>query len=147
MYTITLPTDFGLVIGAGGFMGLALLVTSNLAASKRKSAGVEYPNLYASDVTAKADPKAYLFNCAQRGALNPHETYATSLFGLATGGLVFPRLAAGAGLAWGVGAVLLYAGYVRGAELRYSRGGLLLRVASFALQILPFVAAYNFLTR
>jgi glutathione S-transferase len=112
--SITLPENYSYVIAAGAFCGVVLTVTGGLAASKREALGVEYPNLYASDITAKTDPKAFEFNCAQRGALNPHESYATALFGLATGGLAFPLVAAGAGAAWGVGALLYYFGYSKG---------------------------------
>ncbi len=80
--SISLPSEYGWVIAAGAFSGIVLTITSSLAGAKRKQLGVEYPNLYASDITAKSDPKALEFNCAQRGALNPHESLGASLFGL-----------------------------------------------------------------
>jgi glutathione S-transferase len=96
-YSVVLPEGYGYVIAAGAFCGIALTITGALAGQQRKRLGVEYPNLYASDLTAKQDKKAYEFNCAQRGAMNPHESYATALFGLAFGGLSYPLVAAGAG--------------------------------------------------
>ncbi len=36
----------------------------------------------ASDVRAEQDPKAFAFNCAQRGAHNPLESYPMILSGL-----------------------------------------------------------------
>jgi hypothetical protein len=120
--------------------------------------GVEYPNLYASDVKAKEDKKAHEFNCHQRGAMNPHESYATVLFGLAFGGLSYPYVAAGAGkfdrstlcsrwlvmsgAAFGVGSLLFYFGYASGSpDSRYKRGGFIIRLGTLVLQILPFVTA------
>jgi len=53
--------------------------------------------------------------------------------------------AASAGVAWGAGALLYYVGYSKGPEQRYSYGGGVIRIASLALQILPFVTAYKML--
>jgi hypothetical protein len=50
-------SDYGLVVAAGAFSGLALVITISLAGAKRKEAGVKLPNLYASDKTAAEDPK------------------------------------------------------------------------------------------
>jgi hypothetical protein len=50
-------SDYGLVVAAGAFSGLALVITASLAGAKRKEAGVKLPNLYASDKTAAEDPK------------------------------------------------------------------------------------------
>lgn len=36
----------------------------------------------ASDIRGEQDQKAFLFNCAQRGAHNPHESYTIALAGL-----------------------------------------------------------------
>lgn len=96
-YKYQLPEGYGYVIAAGAFTGVALYITSSLAQAQRSKLGVEYPNLYASDVTAKQDKRAYEFNCHQRGALNPHESHPITLFGLAFGGLTFPIPAAAAG--------------------------------------------------
>jgi hypothetical protein len=65
---------------------VAITITTNLVGSKREKLGVKYPNEYASDVRAEADPKAYQFNLHQRGAQNPLETYTTTLAGLLIGG-------------------------------------------------------------
>ena len=64
----TLPEHYGWVIASGAFCGVALTITGTLAGLKRKSNGVKYPNLYASDITAEKDPKAAAFNCARNFA-------------------------------------------------------------------------------
>ena len=126
--------------------GIALAITNNLVGGKRKALGVELPNVYASDITAKQDPKALAFNCAQRGAMNPHETYATALFGIVFGGLTYPLVAAAAGFGYGLGALLYYFGYASGdPSRRYGKGGLLMRLATVALHVLPFITAYKLL--
>ena len=45
----------------------------------RKAAGVEYPNLYASEESAAKDPKRKQFNCAQRAHQNTLEAFPTLL--------------------------------------------------------------------
>ena len=143
-----IPADYGYVILSGGFMGVALTITATLAGLKRKELGVEYPNVYASDVRAKEDPKALAFNCAQRGAQNPVESYPHALFGLAAGGLVYPQAAAAAGGVWALGSLLYYFGYASGnPDKRYNKGGGLLRLATLVLQVMGFVAAYKLITR
>ena len=113
---------------------------------------------------AKEDRKAHEFNCYQRGALNPHESYAATLFGLAFGGLSYPLVAAGAGecrhfapvrnadlcagAAFGVGSLLYFAGYASGdPSSRYNRGGLLMRLGSTVLLVLPLVTAYGLIRK
>merc|ERR1711916_67516 len=144
MSSITIPEDYSLVLAAGAFTGLSLLITTTLAGLKRKEAGVKFPNLYASDKTCEEDPKARAFNCAQRGAMNPHESHTAILFGLIVGGLTYPRVAAGAGFVWSLGALLYYKGYASGdPKKRYSYGGGIMRLAGAVLVILPFITAYK----
>ena len=148
MTSIVLPANYGWVVASGGFIGVAISITSFLAAGHRKAAGVVYPNEYASDITAEKNPKALAFNCAQRGANNPRESLMVAVFGLLLGGLTYPVVAAGAGVAWGLGAIGYYLGYARGdPKLRYSRGGGLLRLATLVLQVLPFITAYKLITQ
>ena len=141
---IQVPDGYGWVLAAGAFTGIALTITNTLAGLKRKESGVKYPNLYASDVTAEQNPQAFRFNCAQRGAQNPGESHVAAVVGIVAGGLTYPYVAAGAGFAWGVGAILYYLGYASGGpEKRYARGGGLLRLATLVLQILPLITAYR----
>ena len=55
-YSVVLPEGYGYVIAAGAFCGLALTVTGAIAGNQRKRLGVEYPNLYASDIRGARNP-------------------------------------------------------------------------------------------
>jgi len=77
----------------------------------RTSAKVPYPNAYASASEAKDDRAKYLFNCAQRSQANFLEHQPVFLTGLLIGGLKYPIVSAGLGIAWCVARVMYALGY------------------------------------
>jgi glutathione S-transferase len=97
----------------------------------RKSAGIGYPNAYASsEAIAAATPDKkqamYLFNCAQRAHGNFLENYPIALTGMLVAGLQYPVLAAATGAVWTVSRVSYAVGYTNkskeGGRGRYSGG-------------------------
>lgn len=56
-----------------------------------------------------------------------------------------PRIAAVAGFAWGIGAILFYLGYCKGPDNRYKLGGAVIRLATVTLQVLPILTAVQLL--
>lgn len=79
--------------------------------SYRKAAKVPFPNAYASASEAKDDRAKYLFNCAQRSHANFLEHQPAFLTGLLIGGLKYPIVSAGLGVAWCVARVMYTLGY------------------------------------
>lgn len=84
--------------------------------SFRKSAGIPYPNAYASAesiATATPDKKQamYLFNCAQRAHYNFLENYPIALSGMLLSGLKYPVAAAATGTLWTVSRLFYATGY------------------------------------
>lgn len=82
----------------------------------RSAAQVAHPSVFATpeSIAAASPPRAqalYLFNCAQRAHGNFVENYPVVLSSMLISGLVYPRLAAGAGMMWVLGRVLYALAY------------------------------------
>lgn len=82
--------------------------------SRRKAAKVTYPAAYAP--SARTDPEAHKFNCAQRSHANFIENQPSAVAAMLIAGLQFPLTAAGMGFIWTFGRYLYMTGYTRGDE-------------------------------
>ncbi|KAK4685300.1 hypothetical protein P7C73_g4857, partial [Tremellales sp. Uapishka_1] len=102
-------------------VGLAVASTYALSAwqfirvgGARKAAKVDYPNLYASDAEAKADPKKMVFNCHQRAHANTLESIPYILAMLLFLGFYHPKFASGSTALWVIGKIGYTIGYATG---------------------------------
>ncbi|WVR03441.1 hypothetical protein IAU60_000432 [Kwoniella sp. DSM 27419] len=80
---LVLPTGFP-VVGLPVVAAFCLNVwQSQIVMGLRKTSGVKYPTLYASEAEAASDPKKKQFNCAQRAHANTLEQipYVLAMFG------------------------------------------------------------------
>eukprot|EP01112_Ceratiomyxa_fruticulosa_P022655 TRINITY_DN8378_c0_g1_i1.p1 TRINITY_DN8378_c0_g1~~TRINITY_DN8378_c0_g1_i1.p1 ORF type:complete len:150 (-),score=16.39 TRINITY_DN8378_c0_g1_i1:99-548(-) len=120
--TITLPSEFSLVIGTGVASAFLLGWLGSRVSKQRKALGVELPSLYADAAEARVDKKKHLFNCYQRGHQNALETYPWVLMTLLIGGAKHPLIASAAGWVWIVGRALYAIGYSSGEPKNRSWG-------------------------
>ena len=90
--------------------------------TRRKAAGVPYPNAYASAEEAEKSVEKLAFNAAQRAHANFTENYTPFLISLGSSGLKFPVLATGLGASWIVARFLYAWGYAR-PGLQHSKDG------------------------
>jgi len=125
MTTITIPKEYGYVIGSGVLSALVMQFLAGRVGRAREKSGVKYPYLYADQAVAEKDKSKYEFNCIQRGHQNALESYPQFLFMLAFGGIKHPLIASVGALDWCVGRVLYAIGYTEGPDSRYRYGGFL----------------------
>ncbi|KAI9345628.1 hypothetical protein BDR26DRAFT_856360 [Obelidium mucronatum] len=123
--SFTLPADYGYVIAVGALSTLYPLVLGGQVGGARKRANVPYPHMYATQEECAKDKNKYLFNCYQRAHHNFLENYPQFLFLLATSGIQYPQIAAGAGAVWIVGRIFYASNYQTG-EPSKRNGGLAL---------------------
>mmetsp|Transcript_34111 Transcript_34111/g.83646 ORF Transcript_34111/g.83646 Transcript_34111/m.83646 type:complete len:150 (+) Transcript_34111:75-524(+) len=137
--TITLTRDHGLVLLSALGAGLTVTMIGGRVGQQRQAAGVPYPYLYADQSVAASNSAAYKFNCAQRGHQNLLETLPLTLSLLLMAGVEFPKLAAGCGVLYALGAMAFYANYARGVPAQRHDGfAVLCRVAPALLTVLTF---------
>lgn len=92
------------------------------------------PNAYASHAEAKENPAKFAFNCAQRAHANFLEHQSQMIIPLLIGGLRYPVLSAGLGLAWCIARVMYTLGYVKGKTPAGRAAGNWFWLAEFGLQ-------------
>ncbi|KAJ7216530.1 hypothetical protein GGX14DRAFT_605069 [Mycena pura] len=111
MSTLTVPPGFSSVI-ASLLSTVVLLAGQSIAVSRnRRSAGIEYPRLYAEKAEMTASPAAVKFNCVQRAHQNTLENIPQVTVVL---GLRHPTLAASALGVWVISRVAYTLGYASG---------------------------------
>lgn len=136
-----LPSDYGYVLLVGVGSGLLNIWLSGNVARGRKQYNVQYPDMYSAD--------SKTFNCIQRAHQNTIEMYPAFLFYLLTGGLMFPRVCAGAGALWILGRVQFARGYYTGDPDKRKKGsfgilGMLTMMGSTAAMAVHKLGWYNF---
>jgi glutathione S-transferase len=89
-----------------------MFLSSNVM-SHRKSSGVKYPTLYASEEQAAKDPAVYKYNCAQRAHGNFLEAQPSFIISVLISGLRWPVVSAAVGAGWLVGRVVYAIGYTK----------------------------------
>jgi glutathione S-transferase len=94
----------------------------NIVTFARKSAGVPYPNAYATPQQAKENQDAYKFNCAQRAHANLLENMPQTIAYMLFAGLEYPTATAALGFGWLLSRSLYAYGYVQ-SNKRYAFGG------------------------
>lgn len=87
-------------------------VQGNLVSGRRKSAGVPYPNAYATPEQCKESKAAYKLNCAQRAHSNLLENMSQTMMTMMVAGLSYPRVTAALGAGWVVSRILYAYGYI-----------------------------------
>ncbi|KAI9830084.1 MAG: hypothetical protein M1826_005077 [Phylliscum demangeonii] len=142
-YVLELSTDIGYV----ALTAVSSLVLTNWmtywVGGYRSLAKVPYPAAYASNESAQTDPKLYAFNCAQRAHSNTVDAYPGFLLSLALGGLQFPKVAAGLGMAWIVARVMYANGYANGKPGDNGAGRRIGTWGSYPFLALQCLAAYT----
>lgn len=78
----------------------------------RRAAKVAFPGSFVPGVDAQSNKEAYLFNCAQRAHGNFDEYHPSMLVSMLIGGLQYPLVAAGLGVAWSIARIMYAIGYV-----------------------------------
>jgi len=133
MSTITIPTDYA-------FVGAALVSTVWLnlwqtlrTYPARKSAKIDYPQIYAEKAEVEASHEALVFNCTQRAHHNTLESINSIVIGTAFMGLLYPRTAAGLCATWVVSRVIYTIGYSSGTPKNRGAGSVIASLAALAL--------------
>ncbi|KAL7418927.1 hypothetical protein Q5752_006611 [Cryptotrichosporon argae] len=109
-----LPSEFPIVgLGLSAYLALNVFQMMKVS-SARKVADVKYPNLYASDAEAAADPKKFAFNCAQRAHQNTLENAPWLLASFLYLSLFHPKFATGAFSTWVAGRFFYTVNYASG---------------------------------
>ncbi|ORY25156.1 hypothetical protein BCR39DRAFT_544780 [Naematelia encephala] len=120
--SITLPADFSLV-GLG--VTAALLLNQwqqHLVVRARKTAGVRYPTLYATDAEAAADPKKQMYNCTQRANANTLESIPFILAEYGFLSIFYPKAALAFLGLYLLGRVSYTINYAKGEPLKRNKG-------------------------
>ncbi|CAE6522686.1 unnamed protein product [Rhizoctonia solani] len=132
--TITIPDNYGYVALAAISTGFLTAFQTTIVSKARKTAGIEYPRLYAEKEEQDKSIDALKFNCAQRAHQNTLEWLPHVLFFTAFLGLRRPILAASLGGLWSASRVLYTIGYASGdPKKRNTRGGIFSSVAYLGL--------------
>ncbi|KAK1926236.1 hypothetical protein DB88DRAFT_155646 [Papiliotrema laurentii] len=112
--SLAIPQHYPLVgLGVAGLWAVNIW-QQILVMKARKESGVAYPNLYATDAEAKADPKKHRFNCVQRANQNSLENVTFVLPLSLFFGLFHPKLATAFTLTYIVGRIGYTLGYSSG---------------------------------
>ncbi|CRG90500.1 hypothetical protein PISL3812_07544 [Talaromyces islandicus] len=119
MATITIPENYGIVIGVAlGAIPLLSWFQGSIVTSLRKPAGVPYPHHYASIEQCKANPAAEKFNCAQRAHGNLMENMSQTMLYILVAGLKWPQASAVIGSAWVISRIVYTYGYIYSSKAR-----------------------------
>ncbi|KAF8632985.1 hypothetical protein AX15_001582 [Amanita polypyramis BW_CC] len=141
MSTITIPQGYEYV-GATLLSTTWLLLYQITTVSKlRKSAGIQYPQLYAEKAQAETSIEAMKFNCAQRAHQNTLENIPIILTTSLIAGLKAPVFTAAACALWTLGRISYTRGYATGDPGK--RGTLLYRLSYVGLAGLLLTSAYT----
>lgn len=101
MTTITLPQNYGLVLGVSlGAIPLLSWIHGAIVTKLRRPAKVPYPHSYASIEQCKENALAEQFNCAQRAHANFLENAPQTMLYLLVAGVKWPNLSATLGAIW-----------------------------------------------
>ncbi|KIY70690.1 hypothetical protein CYLTODRAFT_451458 [Cylindrobasidium torrendii FP15055 ss-10] len=114
------------------YVGLALISTQLVLLFQeitvghwRKISKIKYPQLYAEKAEMEANPDAVTFNCAQRAHANTLENVPIILVGTLVTAMKYPIFAAVTCGLWSFSKFRYTRGYLKGADKRNSRGGIL----------------------
>jgi len=115
--TITVPKEYGWVLGVSAVSFLVCAWHGTRVGGFRKASKTPYPNAYVSAEAIATCPDAkekhakYLFNCAQRAHGNFLENYPMALAGMLISGLQFPVTSAVTGAIWLTSRIAYATGY------------------------------------
>eukprot|EP01116_Phalansterium_solitarium_P002662 TRINITY_DN1281_c0_g1_i1.p1 TRINITY_DN1281_c0_g1~~TRINITY_DN1281_c0_g1_i1.p1 ORF type:complete len:149 (+),score=43.33 TRINITY_DN1281_c0_g1_i1:98-544(+) len=123
-FTITVPSEYGYVVGVAASTGFFLLYLGSKVGAARKKYDVKYPTMYVDQAIAEKDKGKHIFNCVQRGHQNALEIYPTVLALLLLGGLKHPLVCSVSGVVWMAGRLLYAQGYATGEPSKRARGGI-----------------------
>lgn len=132
---LTIPGDYGYVVGSVALTGGILQWMAIRVALARRDSGITYPKMYADG----DDEASMKFNCTQRAHQNSLEYAPAFLAMLCLTGLVFPIYAATLGTAWNVGRVLYANGYSTGDPKNRMPGA---AISNLAYLVLIFSTLY-----
>ncbi|KAI9248564.1 hypothetical protein BDA99DRAFT_542544 [Phascolomyces articulosus] len=119
---IVIPSAYGYVISIAILSVVQLTVMGGAVFGARKRAGVPYPLPYADKAEAETDFDKHVFNCKQRVHQNTLENFPTFGVLLFTGGISYPEITAGAGLAYLLSRVFYARGYSTGTPEKRGHG-------------------------
>jgi len=119
MASITVPKEYGYVLGVAAASFLVAVWHGTRVSGLRRAAKVPYPNAYASAESienctdAKEKQAKYLLNCAQRAHSNFLENYPIALSGMLVAGVKYPVSSAVWGAVWTASRMIYATGYTR----------------------------------
>ncbi|KAG2230074.1 hypothetical protein BDF21DRAFT_442377 [Thamnidium elegans] len=122
MVAITIPSEYGYVLGVAVASALYVFSLGAKVGGARKAAGVSYPYLYAEKSEAEKDPKKNVFNCTQRAHQNTLEILPIYNTLLLVGGIKYPEISAAAGAVFMLGRMVFVSGYSTGDPSKRLRG-------------------------
>jgi len=113
-YTLTIPSDYGYVLGVA-VLTAALQTWHGLRCGPfRKAAKVSHPGGLVPASEAAESNEKYLYNCAVRAHMNYLENQPSTVIMMLIAGLAYPVSSAGLGAAWCVARVMYAVGYTDG---------------------------------
>ncbi|KAI8854934.1 hypothetical protein BC829DRAFT_378847 [Chytridium lagenaria] len=115
MVAITIPSEYGYVIGVAASSVLFVTSLGFKVGSARRKAQVPYPS-------SEEDRAKHIFNCVQRAHQNTLEGYPAFLALLFAGGVEHPVIAASAGVVFLAGRYFYAKGYSSGDVKKRAQG-------------------------
>ncbi|KAI1800567.1 membrane-associated proteins in eicosanoid and glutathione metabolism [Daldinia bambusicola] len=144
-YALQVPSEYGYVLTVAASSLFVNTFHFLLTVKARRESGLTYPIPYASQEQAAKDPKAYLFNCAQRAQTNFIEHQPSFLTALLISGLWFPTASAALGAGWVFARTWYAAGYTSSGPPGRLRGFYISLVCDSALKIMAVIAGIKLL--
>ncbi|OTB14056.1 hypothetical protein K445DRAFT_319590 [Daldinia sp. EC12] len=144
-YALQVPSEYGYVLTVAASSLFVNTFHFLLTVKARNQSGLRYPIPYASQEQAEKDPKAYLFNCAQRAQANFIEHQPSFLTALLISGLWFPTASAALGAGWVLGRTWYAAGYTSSGPPGRTKGFYISFLCDTALKIMAVIAGVKLL--